>query len=178
MSKKIFVGGLAWATTDAGLKAAFEPFGTVVDAKVIMDRETGRSRGFGFVTFSSEEEARSACDTMNGQEIDGRSVRINIADDTQKKSPSNRRSFTPHHSDQGRPNRESRESRPSRDADDASAPSRRDDYRRDDYRREEPSRSYPADFAYMPDDSSSKRDSRRKDRRKDRDRYEDDDDRW
>ena len=55
MSNKLFVGGLAWATTDASLKAAFEPFGEVVDAKVILDRETGRSRGFGFVTFSDAD---------------------------------------------------------------------------------------------------------------------------
>jgi len=79
MSNKLFVGGLAWATTDQGLKAAFEAFGEVVDAKVITDRETGRSRGFGFVTFADADSARQALDQMNGQELDGRNLRVDEA---------------------------------------------------------------------------------------------------
>jgi RNA recognition motif-containing protein len=79
MSNKLFVGGLAWATTDQGLKAAFEAFGEVVDAKVITDRDTGRSRGFGFVTFADAASAREALDQMNGQELDGRNLRVDEA---------------------------------------------------------------------------------------------------
>ena len=57
MSKKLFVGGLSWGTTDDGLHGAFSRFGEIVEAKVITDRETGRSRGFGFVTFAADEGA-------------------------------------------------------------------------------------------------------------------------
>ena len=81
MSNKLFVGGLAWATTDASLKEAFEPFGEVVDAKVILDRETGRSRGFGFVTFSDASSAKEAITAMDGAAIDGRNVRVNEAEE-------------------------------------------------------------------------------------------------
>ncbi len=79
MGTKIFVGGLAWATTDASLRAAFEPFGEVTDSKVVMDRETGRSRGFGFVTFADDSACQAAVKAMDGASIDGRSVRVNEA---------------------------------------------------------------------------------------------------
>jgi cold-inducible RNA-binding protein len=79
MGNKLFVGGLAWATDDHGLRAAFEQFGTVTDAKVILDRETGRSRGFGFVTFSTGEEAAEAQQAMDGAQLDGRGIRVNEA---------------------------------------------------------------------------------------------------
>ena len=78
MSSKLFVGGLAWATTDASLRAAFSQCGEVIDAKVITDRETGRSRGFGFVTFAEPNEAKEAMQ-MDGQDLDGRSIRVNEA---------------------------------------------------------------------------------------------------
>ena len=81
MSKKLFVGGLAWATDDEGLRRAFETFGEVTDAKVITDRDTGRSRGFGFVTFSEEADATTAIEEMNGSELDGRSLNVNEAQD-------------------------------------------------------------------------------------------------
>ena len=81
MSRKLYVGGLAWATTDDGLTAAFAPFGNLISAKVVKDRETGRSRGFGFVEYSSEEEAKKALDAMNNTEIDGRRIRIDLAQD-------------------------------------------------------------------------------------------------
>ncbi len=77
-SNKIFVGGLAWATDDHGLKAAFESFGAVTEAKVITDRMTGRSRGFGFVTFETAEAASEAL-TFDGQMLDGRTVRVDKA---------------------------------------------------------------------------------------------------
>ncbi|KAL2463379.1 Glycine-rich RNA-binding protein 2 [Forsythia ovata] len=67
MSTKLFVGGLSFDSDDQSLREAFSCFGDVVDAKVIMDRDTGRSKGFGFVNFSSEESARSALSAMDGQ---------------------------------------------------------------------------------------------------------------
>ncbi len=81
MSKRLFVGGLSWNTTDEGLRTAFEEFGEVTDAKVITDRDTGRSRGFGFVTFSSEEDAEGAVEGMNGARLDGRAIRVDLAHD-------------------------------------------------------------------------------------------------
>ena len=77
-SNKIFVGGLAWATDDQGLMAAFESFGTVTEAKVITDRMTGRSRGFGFVTFETVEAATEAL-SFDGQMLDGRTIRVDKA---------------------------------------------------------------------------------------------------
>lgn len=79
MGNKLFVGGLAWATDDDSLRSAFEAHGTVTDAKVITDRETGRSRGFGFVTFSSADEAAAAQQEMDGAQLDGRGIRVNEA---------------------------------------------------------------------------------------------------
>ncbi|KAF4454201.1 hypothetical protein F53441_3201 [Fusarium austroafricanum] len=76
---KVFVGGLAWATTTDSLRAGFEQFGTVTDAIVMTDRETGRSRGFGFVTFGSQEEASAAINAMNEQEFEGRVIRVSEA---------------------------------------------------------------------------------------------------
>ena len=77
MSKKLFVGGLSWDTTDESLHAAFAAFGPVTEAKVIRDRDTGRSRGFGFVTM--EEGAEEAMASLDGQPLDGRNVRVNEA---------------------------------------------------------------------------------------------------
>lgn len=81
MGNKLFVGGLAWATDDNGLRTAFERYGTVTDAKVIMDRDTGRSRGFGFVTFNTTDEADEARRQLDGQELDGRRIRVNEANE-------------------------------------------------------------------------------------------------
>ncbi|RZC44574.1 hypothetical protein C5167_037522 [Papaver somniferum] len=76
---RCFVGGLAWATTDESLTKAFSTFGDVVESKIINDRETGRSRGFGFVTFSNEQSMRDAIEGMNGQNLDGRNITVNEA---------------------------------------------------------------------------------------------------
>jgi RNA recognition motif-containing protein len=81
MSKKLFVGGLSWNTTDEGLQGAFSRFGEIVEAKVITDRETGRSRGFGFVTFAADESAASAITEMNETELEGRTIKVNEAED-------------------------------------------------------------------------------------------------
>ena len=81
MAKKLFVGNLSWTTKDEGLRQAFEQFGEVSDAKVITERETGRSRGFGFVTYSKNEDAAKAVQTMNGADLDGRPIRVNEANE-------------------------------------------------------------------------------------------------
>ena len=83
MSKKLFVGGLAWATSDDGLRAAFEPHGQISEAVVITDRETGRSRGFGFVTFVNDGDADKAISAMNESELDGRRLNVNEARERQ-----------------------------------------------------------------------------------------------
>ena len=79
MSNKLFVGGLSWDTNDEGLRAAFERFGPINDSKVITDRDTGRSRGFGFITFDAPADAQTAIEEMDGATIDGRQVRVNVA---------------------------------------------------------------------------------------------------
>ncbi len=84
MSKKLFVGGLSWGTTDDGLRQAFQQYGEISEAKVIMDRETGRSRGFGFVTFTEGEDATTAISKLDGTTLDGRTIKVNEA---QEKSP-------------------------------------------------------------------------------------------
>jgi len=76
---RCFVGGLAWATDDRSLQDAFSPFGEILESKIISDRETGRSRGFGFVTFSDEQSMRDAIDAMNGKVLDGRNITVNPA---------------------------------------------------------------------------------------------------
>lgn len=81
MSKKLFVGGLNWKTTDDTLHSAFASFGQITEAKVITDRETGRSRGFGFVTYVDDSAADQAIAALNGQELDGRQVQVNVAQD-------------------------------------------------------------------------------------------------
>ena len=70
LSKKLFVGGLAWATDETSLRAAFEEYGPVVEAKVILDRETNRSRGFGFVTFQEDADADKAMKELDGAQLD------------------------------------------------------------------------------------------------------------
>ena len=77
MSKNIFVGSLAWGTTSEGLEQAFAQFGTVTSAKVVSDRETGRSKGFGFVEMDSGGD--EAIDALNGSDLDGRQIVVNEA---------------------------------------------------------------------------------------------------
>ena len=91
MSNKIFVGGLSWGTDSDGLREACAAYGEVKEARVITDRDTGRSRGFGFVTFDSAEEATKAIEGLNGSDLDGRTLRVNIAEDRrQNRGPRNR----------------------------------------------------------------------------------------
>lgn len=79
MSKKLFVGSLPWAVNDDSLKAAFTPYGSVVSAKVVTDRRTGRSKGFGFVEMESDSEASAAIEALNGSELNGRNIVVNEA---------------------------------------------------------------------------------------------------
>lgn len=78
MSKKLFVGNLAFAATEEDLEKAFGAFGDIEDAKIILDRETGRSRGFAFVTFYSKDAAEAAL-SLDGQDLAGRTMRVNFA---------------------------------------------------------------------------------------------------
>eukprot|EP00262_Sarcandra_glabra_P011703 TRINITY_DN286_c0_g2_i1.p1 TRINITY_DN286_c0_g2~~TRINITY_DN286_c0_g2_i1.p1 ORF type:complete len:286 (-),score=84.03 TRINITY_DN286_c0_g2_i1:342-1199(-) len=80
-SSKLFVGGLSYSTDDMSLREAFTQYGEVIEARVIMDRESGRSRGFGFVSFTSGEEATAAITGMDGKDLHGRMVRVNYATD-------------------------------------------------------------------------------------------------
>ena len=79
MSTKLFVGSLPWGVNDDALKAAFEAHGNVVSAKVITDRETGRSRGFGFVEMENETDANNAIQALNGSELNGRNIIVSEA---------------------------------------------------------------------------------------------------
>ncbi len=77
---KLFVGGLSWDTTTEGLRAAFSKIGPLADCIVITDRDTGRSRGFGFVTFEIARDADQAVQQMHGAELDGRTLKVNRAE--------------------------------------------------------------------------------------------------
>ncbi len=79
MSSKLFVGNLSFNTTENDLQDAFAAHGSVVEANLMMDRMTGRARGFGFVTMSTPEEAEKAIAAMNGAQMDGRALTVNIA---------------------------------------------------------------------------------------------------
>ena len=84
MSCKLFIGGLSWNTDETSLRARFEQFGAVADAVVIRERETGRSRGFGFVTFAEEAQADVAVAQMDNQDFDGRTIRVSKAQERQE----------------------------------------------------------------------------------------------
>jgi RNA recognition motif-containing protein len=86
MSSKIYVGGLPYATTDAQLQEIFSAHGTVESARVITDKFTGRSRGFGFVEMASQEDAQRAIQALNGTDLDGRNLTVNEARPQEKRS--------------------------------------------------------------------------------------------
>jgi RNA recognition motif-containing protein len=79
VSKKLFVGSLPWSVNDEGLKRVFTPFGKVVSATVVVDRRSGRSKGFGFVEMENDSEAKAAIDALNNSELDGRNIVVNEA---------------------------------------------------------------------------------------------------
>jgi RNA recognition motif-containing protein len=82
MAVKLFVGGLSFSTSNDGLRAAFAAVGTVESASVVTDRDTGRSRGFGFVEMATAEEANEAVSRLNGTQLDGRQIKVEIAKST------------------------------------------------------------------------------------------------
>jgi cold-inducible RNA-binding protein len=90
VAKNLYVGNLSYNTADSDLKSMFEPHGLVQSAKVIMDRETGRSKGFGFVEMDSGEQAQAAIVALNGQEIDGRALTVNEARPREERGGSQR----------------------------------------------------------------------------------------
>jgi len=79
MGKKLYVGNLSFGVTDSALEQMFAAHGTVVSAQVIMDRDTGRSKGFGFVEMKSDQEAQAAIAALNGHEVEGRALTVNEA---------------------------------------------------------------------------------------------------
>ena len=87
MSNKLFVGNLSFNTTENDLNDLFAAHGTVTEANLMMDRETSRPRGFGFVTMSSAEEAQKAIEALNGKDVDGRALTVNVAKPREERSP-------------------------------------------------------------------------------------------
>jgi len=91
MSSKLFVGNLSFNTTENDLQDAFAAFGTVTEANLMMDRMTNRPRGFGFVTMSSAEEAQKAIEGLNGKDMDGRALTVNVARPREERAGGGRR---------------------------------------------------------------------------------------
>src|SRR5258706_2041860 len=87
MSNKLFVGNLSFNTTESELNTAFGAHGTVTETNLMMDRETGRPRGFGFITMSSTEEAQKAIEALNGAQLDGRALTVNVAKPREERAP-------------------------------------------------------------------------------------------
>lgn len=90
MPAKLFVGGLSWTTTDQTLRQVFEAHGTVQEANVVVDRETGKSRGFGFVTYADQESANAAIAELNGKDLDGRNIVVSVAEERSRSDRNNR----------------------------------------------------------------------------------------
>ena len=91
MNNKLYVGNLSYSINDDSMSNLFAEFGTVVSSKVITDRDTGRSNGFGFVEMSTTEEAEAAINALNSFEVDGRPLRVNVARPQEKRGPRNNR---------------------------------------------------------------------------------------
>ncbi|HMA97751.1 MAG TPA: RNA-binding protein [Polyangiaceae bacterium] len=79
MGSRLYVGNLSYSTTEDKLRVAFEPYGTVASATIMIDRMSGRSRGFGFVEFANEADAKKAIEALNGADVDGRALTVNEA---------------------------------------------------------------------------------------------------
>jgi RNA recognition motif-containing protein len=94
MNNKLFVGNLSFNTTENVLQDTFAAHGTVNEVNLMMDRDTNRPRGFGFVTMSTPEEAQAAIDALNGQSVDGRALTVNIAKPREARTGGGRREFS------------------------------------------------------------------------------------
>lgn len=92
MGNKLYVGNLVFSATEQSLTQHFSAFGSVNSAKIITDRDTGRSKGFGFVEMSNSDEAEAAIEALNGQDVDGRKMVVNIAKPVEPRTNSNSRS--------------------------------------------------------------------------------------
>lgn len=86
MSQKIYVGNLSYQATEDTVRESFEEFGEITDLVIIKDRATGRSKGFGFITFDSAQSADRAVEEMNGRQLDGRAIKVSIAQEKQRTS--------------------------------------------------------------------------------------------
>lgn len=84
---RLYIGNLAWKTTEASLRAAFADFGPVKEVKIVTERETGRSKGFGFITFENEVDAANAIKALDGYTLDNRELRVREAEDRKPMSP-------------------------------------------------------------------------------------------
>lgn len=93
MSNRLFVGNLSFQTTENDLRDAFAAFGTVTEANLMMDRMTNRSRGFAFITMSTPEEGQKAIDGLNGRDMDGRAITVNIARPREERPAGGRREY-------------------------------------------------------------------------------------
>jgi cold-inducible RNA-binding protein len=89
-NKKLFVGGISWDSTEDSLREAFSKFGPVESVKIVTDRDTGKSRGFGFVEYADADDAKEAMDSLNDTFVDGRKIRVNEATDKRPRSGGNR----------------------------------------------------------------------------------------
>ena len=92
MNNRLYVGNLAFHTTENTLLQTFSSCGTVTEAKLVLDRETGRSRGFAFVSMATDAEANAAIEQLNGADLDGRALRVNIAEERRPSGGGGRRS--------------------------------------------------------------------------------------
>lgn len=86
MGKKLFIGGLSWDTNEQDLESAFSEFGQLEELKLIRDRDTGRSKGFAFATFQNQNDAMDAIKGLDGTELDGRTIKVNEAEDRPRNS--------------------------------------------------------------------------------------------
>lgn len=91
MTNKIYIGNLDYGINEENLEQIFGDYGTVTEAKVIVDRETGRSKGFAFVTMETEEEAQKAIEELNGAEVDGRNIKVSEARERRRSNNNNNR---------------------------------------------------------------------------------------
>lgn len=96
MGSRLYVGNLSYSTTEESLRAAFAPYGQVTSANIMLDRMSGRSRGFGFIEFNSDEEAKKAIEALNGADLDGRSLTVNEARAREEGSNRGGGGFRPH----------------------------------------------------------------------------------
>ncbi|MBA3550813.1 RNA-binding protein [Patescibacteria group bacterium] len=93
MAKKLYVGGLSYSTTEAGLRDAFSKAGSIASASIIIDKMSGRSKGFGFVEMETDEAAQAAINMFNGQDLDGRTLTVNEARPKEERPQGNFRKY-------------------------------------------------------------------------------------